>query len=79
MLMHRWPVRVPRPAATRLSATEPLLTGTRVIDTMFPLAKGGTACIPGPFGAGKTVTQHQVAKWSNAQAVLCSARNSPTK
>ena len=69
-LMQRWPVRRPRPAAQRVSATEPLLTGTRVIDTMFPLAKGGTACIPGPFGAGKTVTQHQVAKWSNAQVVI---------
>lgn len=69
-LMQRWPVRVPRPYQNKLSATEPLVTGTRVIDTMFPLVKGGAACIPGPFGAGKTVTQHQVAKWSNAQVVI---------
>ncbi|TLM73692.1 MAG: V-type ATP synthase subunit A [Actinobacteria bacterium] len=69
-LMQRWPVRVPRPYASKTAASEPLVTGTRVIDTFFPLAKGGAACIPGPFGAGKTVTQHQVAKWSNAQIVV---------
>ncbi len=70
LMMQRWPVRVARPYARKLPASEPLVTGTRVIDTFFPLAKGGAACIPGPFGAGKTVTQHQVAKWSNAQVVV---------
>jgi V/A-type H+-transporting ATPase subunit A len=69
-MMQVWPVRVPRPYRRKVAATEPLVTGTRVIDTFFPLVKGGVACIPGPFGAGKTVTQHQVAKWSNAQVVV---------
>lgn len=69
-LMQTWPVRVARPHSRKMTPSEPLVTGTRVIDTFFPLAKGGTACIPGPFGAGKTVTQHQVAKWSNAQVVI---------
>jgi len=69
-LMQTWPVRMPRPYTRKTAPTEPLVTGTRVIDTFFPLTKGGTACIPGPFGAGKTVTQHQVAKWSNAQVVV---------
>jgi V/A-type H+-transporting ATPase subunit A len=69
-LMQTWPVRMPRPYRRKTTPTEPLVTGTRVIDTFFPLTKGGTACIPGPFGAGKTVTQHQVAKWSNAQVVV---------
>jgi V/A-type H+-transporting ATPase subunit A len=69
-LMQTWPVRIARPHARKLPPSEPLVTGTRVIDTFFPLAKGGTACIPGPFGAGKTVTQHQVAKWSNAEVVV---------
>jgi len=69
-LMQTWPVRMPRPYARKTAPTEPLVSGTRVIDTFFPLTKGGTACIPGPFGAGKTVTQHQVAKWSNAQVVV---------
>ncbi len=69
-LMQTWPVRMPRPYARKISTGEPLVTGTRVIDTFFPLIKGGVACIPGPFGAGKTVTQHQVAKWSNAQVVI---------
>ncbi len=69
-MLQRWPVRIPRPYARKVSASEPLVTGTRVIDTFFPLVKGGAACIPGPFGAGKTVTQHQVAKWSNAQVVI---------
>ncbi len=69
-MMQRWPVRVPRPYSRKVSGDEPLVTGTRVIDTFFPLVKGGTACIPGPFGAGKTVTQHQIAKWSNAQVVV---------
>ncbi len=70
LLMQRWPVRIPRPYARKVPGDEPLVTGTRVIDTFFPLVKGGTACIPGPFGAGKTVTQHQIAKWSNAQVVV---------
>lgn len=69
-MMQVWPVRVPRPYRRKVSAEEPLVTGTRVIDTFFPLVKGGVACIPGPFGAGKTVTQHQIAKWSNAQVVV---------
>ncbi|MDZ4654687.1 MAG: V-type ATP synthase subunit A [Coriobacteriia bacterium] len=70
IMMQTWPVRVPRPYRKKISATEPLTTGTRVIDTFFPLTKGGVACIPGPFGAGKTVTQHQIAKWSNAEVVV---------
>ena len=70
LMMQRWPVRIPRPYARKIASSEPLVTGTRVIDTFFPLVKGGAGCIPGPFGAGKTVTQHQVAKWSNAQIVI---------
>lgn len=69
-MMQVWPVRMARPYTRRLSASEPLITGTRVIDTFFPIVKGGVACIPGPFGAGKTVTQHQIAKWSNAEVVI---------
>ncbi|MDI6691811.1 MAG: V-type ATP synthase subunit A [Anaerosomatales bacterium] len=69
-MMQVWPVRVPRPYREKVSAAEPLVTGTRVIDTFFPVVKGGVACIPGPFGAGKTVTQHQIAKWSNAEIVV---------
>ena len=65
-----WPVRTPRPFTKRISVDEPLITGTRTIDTFFPLMKGGVAAIPGPFGAGKTVTQHQIAKWGNAQVVV---------
>ncbi|MDF1542232.1 MAG: V-type ATP synthase subunit A [Anaerosomatales bacterium] len=70
LLMQTWPVRIPRPYRRKLSLAEPLVTGTRVIDTFFPLLMGGAACIPGPFGAGKTVTQHQIAKWSNAEVVV---------
>lgn len=69
-LMQRWPVRVSRPYLRRLPVDSPLVSGTRVIDTFFPLLKGGVACIPGPFGAGKTVTQHQIAKWANAEIVI---------
>ncbi len=69
-LMHPWPVRIPRPHRKRVSLFEPLVTGMRVVDTFFPLLKGGVACIPGPFGAGKTVAQHQIAKWSNAEVVV---------
>ncbi len=69
MLQH-WPVRKPRPFATKLPVKEPLVTGQRVIDTLFTIAKGGTACIPGPFGSGKTVVQHQLAKWADTDIVI---------
>lgn len=69
-LMHRWPVRTPRPMVKKLVPVKPLVTGQRVIDTLFPISQGGTACVPGPFGAGKTVIQHQLAKWSDAQIII---------
>ncbi|MCB1738231.1 MAG: V-type ATP synthase subunit A, partial [Gammaproteobacteria bacterium] len=69
-LYHRWPVRQPRPYARRDHAVAPLLTGQRILDTFFPLLKGGKGAIPGPFGAGKTMTQHQIARWSNADIVI---------
>lgn len=69
-MIQKWPVRTPRPYRERLLPTEPFVTGQRVIDGLFPLAKGGTACIPGGFGTGKTVTQHQLAKWGDAQVVI---------
>ncbi|MGL4366904.1 MAG: V-type ATP synthase subunit A [Brevinemataceae bacterium] len=69
-LSHYWPVRVPRPVKKKLVPRTQMMTGQRVIDTFFPLVKGGTAAIPGPFGAGKTVTQHQLAKWSEAEVVV---------
>ncbi|MBM3315836.1 V-type ATP synthase subunit A, partial [candidate division WOR-3 bacterium] len=69
-MMHRWPVRRPRPARRRLAPEVPLVTGQRIIDTFFPIAKGGTAAVPGPFGSGKTVIQHQLAKWSDADIVV---------
>lgn len=69
-LYQEWPIRSPRPYAERLALTEPLLTGQRVLDTFFPIAKGGTAAIPGGFGAGKTMTQHQLAKWSDADLII---------
>lgn len=69
-LVQRWPVRTPRPYRERLLPNEPLVTGQRVIDGLFPIAKGGTAAIPGGFGTGKTVTQHQLAKWSEAKIVV---------
>jgi len=69
-MLHRWPVRRPRPYQRRLPPTEMLVTGQRVLDTFFPMVKGGTAAIPGGFGAGKTITQHQVAKWSDADVVI---------
>ncbi len=69
-LMQKWPVRRGRPYAKKLSPDMPLVTGQRVIDTMFPIAKGGVAAIPGPFGSGKTVTQHQLAKWAEADIVV---------
>ncbi|MBE6600002.1 MAG: V-type ATP synthase subunit A [Ruminococcaceae bacterium] len=70
MLMQKWPVRVARPYAKKLAPDNPLITGQRIVDTLFPIAKGGTACIPGPFGSGKTVLQHQLAKWSDAEIVV---------
>ncbi|MEE8637462.1 MAG: V-type ATP synthase subunit A, partial [Candidatus Margulisiibacteriota bacterium] len=69
-MLQRWPVRKPRPFASKLPAREPLVTGQRIIDTLFTIAKGGTACIPGPFGSGKTVVQHQLAKWADADITL---------
>ena len=69
-LLQKWPVRVGRPYKEKLSPTVPLVTGQRVIDCLFPIAKGGTAAIPGPFGSGKTVTQHQLAKWAEADIVV---------
>ncbi|MEC8948940.1 MAG: V-type ATP synthase subunit A, partial [Candidatus Thermoplasmatota archaeon] len=69
-LMHKWPVRVPRPFAVKHPPDIPLVTGTRTLDGLFPLAKGGTAAIPGGFGTGKTVTQQTLAKWSDAQVVV---------
>ncbi|MDZ4858532.1 MAG: V-type ATP synthase subunit A [Candidatus Hydrogenedentes bacterium] len=69
-MVQRWPVRHPRKVFRKLPPTEPLVTGQRVIDMFFPLTKGGTACVPGPFGSGKTVVQHQLAKWSNANIIV---------
>lgn len=69
-MMQRWPVRKLRPYKEKLAPTEPLVTGQRVLDMFFPVAKGGTACIPGPFGSGKTVTQHQLAKWADAEIIV---------
>jgi len=69
-MLQQWPVRVPRPIRERLRITEPLITGQRIIDTFFPIGKGGAAAIPGGFGTGKTITQHQLAKWSNADIIV---------
>ena len=69
-MTQRWPIRVPRPAHDRIPASVPLITGQRILDTMFPIAKGGTAAIPGGFGTGKTMTQHQIAKWSDADIII---------
>ena len=69
-MLQRWPVRRARPIKKKLPPVEPLITGQRVIDTFFPVSKGGTACIPGPFGSGKTVIQHQLAKWADADIVV---------
>jgi V/A-type H+-transporting ATPase subunit A len=69
-LMHEWPVRVSRPVVEKLMPDIPLVTGQRILDALFPVAKGGTAAIPGPFGSGKTVTQQQLAKWSDTQIVV---------
>jgi len=80
-LSQRWPVRRPRPVKEKFAPSEPLTTGQRVIDTFFPIAKGGTACIPGPFGSGKTVILHEFAKWSDAEVVVyvaCGERGNET-
>lgn len=69
-MLQKWPVRVQRPFKEKLSPDMPMITGQRVIDTMFPIAKGGTAAVPGPFGSGKTVVQHQLAKWSDVDIVV---------
>ena len=69
-MLRRWPVRRGRPVARKLPPVTPLTTGQRVVDTFFPIAMGGTACVPGPFGSGKTVIQHQLAKWAEAQIVV---------
>ncbi|HAA47174.1 MAG TPA: V-type ATP synthase subunit A [Synergistaceae bacterium] len=69
-MMQRWPVRAPRPVSRRLPPNVPLTTGQRVIDTFFPMTRGGAACVPGPFGSGKTVIQHQLAKWADAEIVV---------
>ena len=69
-MMQKWPVRVPRPVTEKLNPDIPLITGMRILDGLFPVAKGGTAAIPGPFGSGKTVTQQSLAKWSDAEIVV---------
>ena len=69
-LCQQWPIRIPRPVGKRLYADTPLITGQRVIDTLFPVAKGGTAAVPGGFGTGKTMTQHQLAKWCDADIIV---------
>ena len=69
-LAQKWPIRIPRPVEKRYPASKPLLTGQRILDTLFPIAKGGTAAVPGGFGTGKTMTQHQIAKWSNADIIV---------
>jgi len=69
-LMQKWPARKGRPYASKLKPIEPMITGQRVIDTFFPVAKGGAAAVPGPFGAGKTVVQHQIAKWGDTEIVV---------
>ena len=69
-LCQKWPIRIPRPVSKRYPASVPLVTGQRILDTMFPIAKGGTAAIPGGFGTGKTMSQHQIAKWSDADIII---------
>ncbi|MCM8799115.1 MAG: V-type ATP synthase subunit A [Candidatus Omnitrophica bacterium] len=80
-MFQRWPVRKERPFKEKLIPDSPLITGQRIIDTFFPICKGGTACIPGPFGSGKTVCQHQLAKWSDADIIVyvaCGERGNET-
>ncbi|MCK4778056.1 MAG: V-type ATP synthase subunit A [Actinomycetia bacterium] len=69
-MISKWPVRKARPYLKKLPTEESLITGQRVVDTFFPITKGGTACVPGPFGSGKTVLQHQLAKWANAEIII---------
>ena len=69
-MVQKWPVRVGRPYKKKFTPAAPLQSGQRVIDTMFPVAKGGTAAVPGPFGSGKTVVQHALAKWSDVDIVI---------
>ncbi len=69
-MYQEWPVRQSRPVSTKIAPDEPLITGQRVVDAFFPVGKGGTACVPGPFGSGKTVIQHQLAKWADAEVVV---------
>jgi V/A-type H+-transporting ATPase subunit A len=69
-LMHTWPVRQPRPIKSKVASDTPLVTGQRIIDFFFPISKGGTAAIPGDFGTGKTITQHQLAKWADADVIV---------
>ncbi len=69
-MTQHWPIRTARPTAKRFPATQPLITGQRILDTLFPLAKGGSAAVPGGFGTGKTMTQHQIAKWSDANIII---------
>ena len=69
-MLQKWPVKRGRPYKQKINPKMPLLTGQRVIDTMFPIAKGGVAAVPGPFGSGKTVVQHQLAKWADADIVV---------
>lgn len=69
-LMHKWPVRYQRPVREKIPPKIPLMTGQRVLDTFFPVVKGGTACVPGPFGSGKTIIQHQLAKWADADVIV---------
>ena len=69
-MTQKWPIRVPRPTDKRFPASRPLVTGQRLLDTLFPIAQGGTACVPGGFGTGKTMTQHQIAKWSDADIIV---------
>lgn len=69
-MTQKWPIRTPRPASSRFPVTKPLVTGQRILDTLFPIAKGGTAAVPGGFGTGKTMTQHQIAKWSDADIII---------
>lgn len=69
-MTQKWPIRVPRPVNSRCPSTRPLVTGQRILDTLFPIAKGGTASVPGGFGTGKTMTQHQIAKWSDADIIV---------
>ncbi|MBQ3263264.1 MAG: V-type ATP synthase subunit A, partial [Oscillospiraceae bacterium] len=69
-MIQRWPVRIGRPYAAKFAPNKPMNSGQRIIDTLFPIAKGGTAAVPGPFGSGKTVVQHQLAKWSDVDIVV---------